>query len=32
VHCDSWGHFTESRENLVAAFTAAGLTDRLDHA
>jgi L-ascorbate metabolism protein UlaG (beta-lactamase superfamily) len=29
VHFDSWGHFTEGRESLVAAFTAAGLLDRL---
>ena len=29
VHFDSWGHFTEGRESLVAAFEAAGLTDRL---
>jgi L-ascorbate metabolism protein UlaG (beta-lactamase superfamily) len=30
VHYDSWGHFTEGRADLVAAFTAAGLADRLD--
>jgi len=30
VHYDSWGHFTEGRDELVAAFTAAGLADRLD--
>ncbi|MFC5752865.1 MBL fold metallo-hydrolase [Actinomadura rugatobispora] len=30
VHCDSWAHFTEGRDELVAAFTAAGLADRLD--
>ncbi|MFD4230866.1 MBL fold metallo-hydrolase [Streptomyces sp. NPDC058545] len=30
VHYDSWAHFTEGREELVAAFTAAGLTARLD--
>ncbi|MFG2989439.1 MBL fold metallo-hydrolase [Streptomyces sp. NPDC048257] len=30
VHCDSWAHFTEGHEELEAAFTAAGLTDRLD--
>ncbi|MFF0286832.1 MBL fold metallo-hydrolase [Streptomyces sp. NPDC005262] len=30
VHYDSWAHFTEGREELVAAFTAAGLADRLD--
>ncbi|MBB5938497.1 MBL fold metallo-hydrolase [Streptomyces zagrosensis] len=29
VHCDSWSHFTEGRDELVAAFTAAGLADRL---
>ncbi|KFU76717.1 L-ascorbate metabolism protein UlaG, beta-lactamase superfamily [Amycolatopsis lurida] len=29
VHIDSWGHFTEGRDDLVAAFTAAGLADRL---
>jgi L-ascorbate metabolism protein UlaG (beta-lactamase superfamily) len=29
VHCDSWGHFTESRDDVVAAFAAAGLSDRL---
>lgn len=30
VHYDSWAHFTEGRAELVAAFTAAGLIDRLD--
>ncbi|MFB9298249.1 MBL fold metallo-hydrolase [Kibdelosporangium philippinense] len=30
IHCDSWAHFTEGRDNVVAAFTAAGLIDRLD--
>ncbi|MCE6999234.1 MBL fold metallo-hydrolase [Saccharothrix sp. S26] len=30
VHYDSWTHFTEGRDDLVAAFTAAGLLDRLD--
>ncbi|MGE7386990.1 MBL fold metallo-hydrolase [Streptomyces sp. NPDC004126] len=30
VHYDSWGHFTEGRDDLVAAFTDAGLLDRLD--
>ncbi|MGW0485249.1 MBL fold metallo-hydrolase [Nonomuraea sp. NPDC003214] len=30
VHYDSWAHFTEGRDELVAAFTAAGLLDRLD--
>lgn len=29
VHLDSWGHFTEGRDELDAAFTAAGLADRL---
>jgi L-ascorbate metabolism protein UlaG (beta-lactamase superfamily) len=29
VHCDSWAHFTESRDDVVAAFAAAGLSDRL---
>jgi L-ascorbate metabolism protein UlaG (beta-lactamase superfamily) len=30
VHYDSWAHFTEGRDDLVAAFTAAGLLDILD--
>ncbi|MFF8974697.1 MBL fold metallo-hydrolase [Streptomyces sp. NPDC014995] len=30
VHYDSWAHFTEGRDELAAAFTAAGLSDRLD--
>ncbi|MGW6544846.1 MBL fold metallo-hydrolase [Streptomyces massasporeus] len=30
VHYDSWAHFTEGREQLEAAFAAAGLADRLD--
>ncbi|MFI0898754.1 MBL fold metallo-hydrolase [Streptomyces sp. NPDC020983] len=30
AHHDSWAHFTEGREDLLAAFTAAGLADRLD--
>ncbi|MFJ9034380.1 MBL fold metallo-hydrolase [Streptomyces sp. NPDC102274] len=30
VHYDSWAHFTEGRDELVAAFTGAGLLDRLD--
>ncbi|MDQ1006981.1 L-ascorbate metabolism protein UlaG (beta-lactamase superfamily) [Streptomyces sp. V4I23] len=30
VHYDSWAHFTEGREELAAAFIAAGLADRLD--
>jgi L-ascorbate metabolism protein UlaG (beta-lactamase superfamily) len=29
VHFDSWAHFTEGRADLIAAFTAAGLADRL---
>ncbi|HEY4277691.1 MAG TPA: MBL fold metallo-hydrolase [Conexibacter sp.] len=29
VHYDGWGHFTEGRDELVAAFTAAGATDGL---
>jgi L-ascorbate metabolism protein UlaG (beta-lactamase superfamily) len=29
VHIDSWDHFTENRDDIVAAFTAAGLDDRL---
>jgi L-ascorbate metabolism protein UlaG (beta-lactamase superfamily) len=29
VHFDGWGHFTEGRGVLLAAFTAAGLADRL---
>ncbi|MEU6224852.1 MBL fold metallo-hydrolase [Streptomyces sp. NPDC047042] len=29
VHCDSWAHFTEGRADVEAAFTAAGLEDRL---
>ncbi|MER6135255.1 MBL fold metallo-hydrolase [Streptomyces sp. NPDC001815] len=29
VHCDSWSHFTEDRDAVVAAFTAAGLAERL---
>ncbi|MFI7672762.1 MBL fold metallo-hydrolase [Actinophytocola sp. NPDC049390] len=32
AHCDSWGHFTESRDDVVAAFTAAGIADRLQTA
>ncbi|SHN15773.1 MBL fold metallo-hydrolase [Actinacidiphila paucisporea] len=32
AHCDSWAHFTESRADVVAAFTAAGLADRLQPA
>ncbi|MFD4029476.1 MBL fold metallo-hydrolase [Streptomyces sp. NPDC058637] len=30
AHHDSWAHFTEGRKELEAAFTAAGLADRLD--
>ncbi|WP_166020318.1 MBL fold metallo-hydrolase [Streptomyces chilikensis] len=30
VHHDGWAHFTEGRDELEAAFTAAGLADRLD--
>ncbi|WP_447041018.1 MBL fold metallo-hydrolase [Streptomyces sp. DSM 118878] len=30
VHFDSWAHFTEGRDELVAAFAAAGLADRVD--
>lgn len=30
VHYDSWAHFTEGRDELVGAFTAAGLLDYLD--
>ncbi|MEV0223109.1 MBL fold metallo-hydrolase [Streptomyces sp. NPDC050704] len=30
VHYDSWAHFTEGRDALLAAFAAAGLADRLD--
>lgn len=29
VHFEGWAHFTEGREDLVAAFAAAGLSDRL---
>ncbi|MGW7433699.1 MBL fold metallo-hydrolase [Streptomyces sp. NPDC054861] len=29
VHFDGWAHFTEGRDRLVAAFTAAGLIDRV---
>ncbi|WP_338779926.1 MBL fold metallo-hydrolase [Streptomyces sp. DG1A-41] len=29
VHYDGWAHFTEGRQDLVAAFTAAGLMDRV---
>ncbi|MFF2198910.1 MBL fold metallo-hydrolase [Streptomyces sp. NPDC058145] len=30
AHCDSWSHFTEGREEVVAAFERAGLADRLE--
>ncbi|MGJ7908003.1 MBL fold metallo-hydrolase [Actinopolyspora sp. H202] len=30
VHFEGWTHFTEGREDLRKAFTAAGLADRLD--
>ena len=30
VHHDGWAHFTEGRDDLVAAFARAGLLDRLD--
>jgi L-ascorbate metabolism protein UlaG (beta-lactamase superfamily) len=30
LHYDSWAHFTEGRDDLLAAFTASGLSDRLD--
>jgi L-ascorbate metabolism protein UlaG (beta-lactamase superfamily) len=30
VHYDSWDHFTEGRDELQAAFSAAGLADRVD--
>ncbi len=30
VHYDSWAHFTEGRDDLIAAFTEAGLLDRLE--
>jgi L-ascorbate metabolism protein UlaG (beta-lactamase superfamily) len=29
AHCDSWAHFTEGRDDLVAAFAAAGLASLL---
>ncbi|WP_174673985.1 MBL fold metallo-hydrolase [Streptomyces pluripotens] len=29
AHCDSWAHFTETREDVVRAFQEAGLADRL---
>lgn len=30
LHYDSRAHFTEGRDDLTAAFTSAGLADRLD--
>lgn len=30
IHCDSWAHFTEGRDDLIAAFTTAGLMDRVE--
>lgn len=30
VHYEGWAHFTEGRTELIAAFTTAGLRDRLD--
>ncbi|GAA3853671.1 MBL fold metallo-hydrolase [Streptomyces lacrimifluminis] len=32
AHFDSWAHFKEGRSDIEAAFTEAGLTDRLDFA
>ncbi|GAB3179451.1 MBL fold metallo-hydrolase [Nesterenkonia halophila] len=32
VHFEGWAHFTEGRDDLVEAFTAAGLSDRLQWA
>jgi L-ascorbate metabolism protein UlaG (beta-lactamase superfamily) len=32
AHCDSWGHFTEDRAAFVAAFTRAGLAERVQSA
>ena len=29
VHYDSWNHFTEGRDDLETAFTAARLSDRV---
>ncbi len=29
AHCDSWAHFTETRDDVVKAFEEAGLADRL---
>jgi len=30
AHCDSWAHFSEGRDDVGAAFTAAGIVDRLE--
>lgn len=30
AHCDSWAHFSEGWDEVVAAFTSAGILDRLD--
>ncbi|MBS1877914.1 MAG: MBL fold metallo-hydrolase [Actinobacteria bacterium] len=30
AHCEGWSHYSEGREALAAAFSAAGLADRLD--
>lgn len=32
AHFDNWAHFKEGRNEIEAAFTEAGLTDRLDFA
>lgn len=29
LHCEGWAHFSESRQDIERAFTAAGLVDRL---
>jgi L-ascorbate metabolism protein UlaG (beta-lactamase superfamily) len=29
VHCDGWAHFTQHRDDLIAAFGALGIADRL---
>jgi hypothetical protein len=31
AHTDSWGHFIEDRDQVEAAFAAAGLGDQLQH-
>ncbi|MGW1132275.1 MBL fold metallo-hydrolase [Streptomyces griseoluteus] len=30
AHCDSWAHYTEGRNDVLRAFTSAGIIDRLD--